>query len=133
MTRAHKFQWYWLLILAGLALALPGAVQLGTHANERHGSQANEVRSLFTQGSGCPGNVAEMYSKQRDTWMYVCFLKDSKQVGLWVLTDRVTRAWREITAFFPRNPLTYLPTVIVRDGYQLISGEVPEYLIQFFK
>lgn len=116
-----------LLLAVAVAFALPTVgIQLGLHAHENHTHDAVSVRDAFVT---CPkDNQAEFYSEQRDTWMYLCFIEPTSKVALWILTDKITRVWREVTAFFPRNPMNYLPTIIARDGYKLMSGEIPDWL-----
>jgi hypothetical protein len=121
------------VLLAGVLLfALPTiGIQLGLHAHLNPAHNATSVREAFDT---CPkSRQAELYSEQRDTWMYLCFMQPTGKVALWIITNKITQTWREVTAFFPRNPANYLPTVIARDGYKLISGELPQWLSDALK
>ncbi len=132
MARTNSLFIILVLAIIGLAFALPTVgIQLGLHAHENPAHLASDVRTTV---STCPQKyTAEMYSEKRDTWMYLCFVKDTGKVALWILTDKMTKVWREITAFFPRTPTSYIPAVIVRDGYRLVSGELPEWVLEGIK
>lgn len=132
MTRVFVPLMLFVLLAAALLFALPTTgIQLGLHAHLNPAHQATNVRDIV---SHCPQKyTAELYSESRGTWMYLCFVKDSGQVAIWILTNKISQVWREITAFFPRTPLNYIPTVIVRDGYELVSGELPSWVLEGIK
>jgi hypothetical protein len=134
MTLARPLPLLLLALVAGLAFIIGLNPQLGTHATERHGDEAAEVRDMFN-GNSCPrGDIAHLESKTRGLDLWLCFLKDSPRVGVWVLCKNFPGicAAGEVTAFLTKEDKTvkYLQDTVFKDSYIPVSGieNIPPWL-----
>ena len=108
-----------LLILAVIAGMV--AVQLNLHAQERHADTIESVRSAFC---GQSGEQMEFYSESKHQFLYIC---PGEAYKLWILFDAGGQVLREITGFETKD-IYYVARTIVRDGYELRSGIIPDVL-----
>lgn len=105
-------------VLAGVALNA-AAVQLNLHAQARHADTIDEVRISCSSGERM-----EFYSQTKNQIMYIC---PGSVYQLWILFDTGGQILREITGF-KTDDIAYVARTILRDGYELRSGIIPDVL-----
>jgi hypothetical protein len=120
-----------LLAVAGMAMAaIALCTQLGLHPLVNPGHHAAEVSDLFTEEGFCKGQPgARLQSElEPDKFMYLCFVKETGRVALWITINRMARECvsRDCTRFF--TDAGYIKNAVIKWGYKLIdSSNAPEW------
>ena len=98
-----------LFLVALIFVSILSAIVLNSHAFERHGDQASEVRNCISGG----GTLESWLNPQTERLAHVCQIKTNR-FGL-----QIEKAGREITSFI-KNKMTKLSQVrsyLANQGY----------------